>query len=219
MVDLIPFSTADLFIAKKGCCTVALYLYSPSMQFRPVGLDLISSSIGHSLRACCRRQFAFALIHFWQALLKVNPQNIGSIFCLTLVRNLGPGCSRGPISGIRLCGGSASGSRSGEQRKPFFVYKNLGLVLIFWWPLRPLIPLKGLHLVRNQYCSCIVLFDMNCATSDIEAAFSVSFLFNTKHYTFCLAFPGINPNFFTDKPVTYIRESFIEFLLDFLDIQ
>ena len=73
--------------------------------------------------------------------------------------------------------------------------------------------------MHNQYCSCIVLFDMNCATSDIEAAFSVSFLFNTKQYTFCLAFPGMNPNFVTDKPVTYIRESFIEFLLDFLDIQ
>lgn len=89
VVDLISFSTADLFIANKGCRTLVLYLYSPSMQFRPVGLDLISLSIGHSLRACCRREFAFALIHFWQALLKVNRQNIGSFFCLTLVWNLG----------------------------------------------------------------------------------------------------------------------------------
>ena len=162
-----------LFIAKKRCCTVVLYLYSPLMQFRPLRLDLPSTTNAHSLRACCRRQFVFVLIHFWQALLKVNPQSIGFLFCVTLFRNLGPGFSIGPISGIRFCGRSTSWSRSGEQRKPVFVYKKLGLVLIFWWPLRPLILLKGHHLVRNQDCSCMVLFDIYCATSNIEAAFFV----------------------------------------------
>ena len=176
------------------------------MQFRPLRLDLPSTTNAHSLRACYRRQFVFVLIHFWQALLKVNPQSIGFLFCVTLFRNLGRGFSIGPISGIRFCGRSASWSRSGEQRKPVFVYKKLGLVLIFWWPLRPLILLKGHHLVRNQDCSCMVLFDIYCATSNIEAAFFVEFLFNGKQYTFCLVFPDMNANFVTDKPVTYSRK-------------
>ena len=173
MVDLTSLATVDLFIAKKRCCTAVLYLCSPSMQFRPVHLYLPSTTNVRSLRACCRRQFVIALIHFWLALLKVNPQNIWSLFCVTLVRNLGRGFSIGSISGIRFCGRSASWSCSGEQRKPVFVCKKLGLVLIFWWPLRPLILLIGLHLVRSQDCDCMVLCDMYCVTSSIEAAFFV----------------------------------------------
>ena len=50
-------------------CTLTLHCHSPSVQFLPARSHIPSASKVHCSFACCSKQFALALLHFWPALI------------------------------------------------------------------------------------------------------------------------------------------------------